>query len=128
VSLHALLTFHPSIESFADTLLTTKDNSHRFWAHSSGKDNLVFKVWAKPQDLDHSFDENFLRNFVGYQRDCEREGINPSTFQLILMSYNSATIATPPFWMPIWILKMVHYVLAYWVAAALLGHVCPNST
>ncbi|PHH80588.1 hypothetical protein CDD80_847 [Ophiocordyceps camponoti-rufipedis] len=94
---------------------------HRFWAHASSQEDLVFKVWAEPQDLDHSFDENFLRNFVGYQRDCQLAGIKPSVFQIILFSYNSATVATPPFWMPLRILKLVHYILAYWIGAALLG-------
>ncbi|KAF2685187.1 hypothetical protein K458DRAFT_365440 [Lentithecium fluviatile CBS 122367] len=95
---------------------------HRFWAHASGNEDLIFKVWAEPQGLDHSFDENFLRNFVGYQHDCQKENLTPSVFQLMLMSYNSSTIATPPFWMPIWILKSVHYVLAVWVGAGLLGY------
>ncbi|KAI0191075.1 hypothetical protein F4808DRAFT_465521 [Astrocystis sublimbata] len=56
---------------------------HRFWAHATSSEDLVFKVWAEPQDLDNSFDENFLRNFVGYQRDCRRANLKPSTFQLI---------------------------------------------
>ncbi|RDA93289.1 hypothetical protein CP533_2046 [Ophiocordyceps camponoti-saundersi (nom. inval.)] len=94
---------------------------HRFWAHASSQEDLVFQVWAEPQDLNHSFDENFLRNFVGYHRDCQAANIKPSVFQIILLSYNSATVATPPFWMPLWILKLVHYVMAYWIGAALLG-------
>lgn len=81
----------------------------------------MFKIWAEPQGLDHSFDENFLRNFVGYQRDCQKANIKPSPFQLILLSYNSATVSTPPFWVPLWILKFGHYVLAHWVAGILLG-------
>ncbi|KAI1356620.1 hypothetical protein F5Y01DRAFT_267882 [Xylaria sp. FL0043] len=95
---------------------------HRFWAHSSTTEDLVFKVWAEPQDIDHSFDENFLRNFTGYRRDCQQQNIKPSPFQLILMSYNSATMATPPFWMPIWFLKAVNYILAFWIAKGLLGY------
>ncbi|KAF2644247.1 hypothetical protein P280DRAFT_466909 [Massarina eburnea CBS 473.64] len=95
---------------------------HRFWAHSSGTEDLIFKVWAEPQGLNNSFDENFLRNFVGYQRDCQKENITPSVFQLMLMSYYSSTIATPPFWMPIWILISVQYVLAVWVGAYVLGY------
>ncbi|RDA83524.1 hypothetical protein CP532_4158 [Ophiocordyceps camponoti-leonardi (nom. inval.)] len=95
---------------------------HRFWAHASSQEDLVFQVWAEPQDLDHSFDENFLRNFVGYHRDCQEANIKPSIFQIILLSYNSATVATPPFWMPLWILRLFHYLLAYWIGAALLGY------
>ncbi|KAK5637399.1 hypothetical protein RRF57_013111 [Xylaria bambusicola] len=95
---------------------------HRFWAHSSTTEDLVFKVWAEPQDIDHSFDENFLRNFTGYQRDCQMQGIKPSPFQLILLSYNSATMGTPPFWMPLWLLKGINYILAFWIAKALLGY------
>jgi hypothetical protein len=101
--------------------LNSKARRHRFWAHASTEEDVVFKVWAEPQDLDHSFDENFLRNFVGYLRDCQKANISPSIFQIILFGYNSATVTSPPFWMPIWVLKAVHYVLAYWIAAGLLG-------
>ncbi|KIA75780.1 hypothetical protein HK57_00394 [Aspergillus ustus] len=97
---------------------------HRFWAHAQTADkneDLVFRVWAEPQ-YPGTFDENFLRNFVGYQRDCQQAGLRPSVCQLILFSYHSATLGTPPFWMPLWVLKMVHYVLAYWVAERLLGY------
>lgn len=95
---------------------------HRFWAHASGTKDLVFKCWVHPQDLDHSFDESFLRNFVGYIRDCQKAKIEPSIFQLVLLGYNSATVSCPPFWVPIWILTAIHYVLAYWIAAGLLGY------
>jgi len=39
----------------------------------------------------------------------------------VLFGYNSATVLCPPFWFPIWILKAIHYMLAYWIGAALLG-------
>ncbi|PHH90756.1 hypothetical protein CDD83_2752 [Cordyceps sp. RAO-2017] len=95
---------------------------HRFWAHPSGREDLIFRVWTEPQGLDHGFDEDFLRNLVAYQRDCLKAGIAPSVFQLLLIGYNSTTLATPPFWLPLWLLKAVHYVLACWVAGALLGY------
>ncbi|OQE43224.1 hypothetical protein PENCOP_c003G00135 [Penicillium coprophilum] len=95
---------------------------HRFWVHSSAQEDVVFKVWAEPQDLDHSFDENFLRNFVGYLRDCQRANISPSIFQIILFGYNSATVPSPPFWLPIWLLTALNYFLASWIAEGLLGY------
>ncbi|KAI2618203.1 hypothetical protein GGR54DRAFT_640772 [Hypoxylon sp. NC1633] len=96
---------------------------HRFWAHESNVEDLIFKVRTEPQDLDRSFDENFLRNFVGYVRDCRKESLKPSIFQIILMAYNSGTVVSPPFWVPIWSLRLMHYILASWVAAGLLGYV-----
>ena len=60
---------------------------------------------------------------MGYVRDCEKAGVSPSLFQIALFGVNSATIFTPPFWMPIWILKALHYFLAYCVGVALLGYV-----
>ncbi|PYH46716.1 cupin domain-containing protein [Aspergillus saccharolyticus JOP 1030-1] len=95
---------------------------HRFFVHATSQEDVIFRVWADPQDLDHSFDENFLRNFVGYLRDCQRQGIAPSPFQIILFGMNSATVPCLPFWVPIWILRAVAYVLAYWVAEGLLGY------
>ena len=94
---------------------------HRFWAHAAGTEDLVFKCWVHPQDLDHSFDESFLRNFVGYMRDCQQAKMAPSPFQLALFGYDSATVACPPFWVPLWFLVAIHYVLAHWIAAGLLG-------
>ncbi|KAI1377705.1 hypothetical protein F4677DRAFT_415280 [Hypoxylon crocopeplum] len=112
-------------------LVVTKDDGivkvpagtrHRFWAHASSQEDLVFKVWAEPQGLDHGFDEKFVRNLVGYQRDCQEANLEPSVLQLILFACGSATVATPPFWVPIWILKLVNYVLAYGIGVALLGY------
>jgi len=99
----------------------TQSRRHRFWAHASGTEDLVFKVWLHPQDLDHIFDENFLRNFVGYIRDCKKANMAPSVFQIMLFGYNSASIFCPPFWVPIWILRAIYYVLSYGIAAGLLG-------
>ena len=102
--------------------LKTNPHSHRFWAHPSGAhEDLIFKCWVEPQHLEHSFDESFLRNFVGYMRDCQKANLAPSVFQLTLIGYNSATVLSPPFWVPICILTAIHYVLAYWIAARLLG-------
>lgn len=98
-------------------------SSHRFWAHSSGEEDLIFKVWVEPQDIDYGFDESFMRNFSNYLRDCEREGIAPSIFQIILFLYHSDIVLTPPFWLPIWFLVGLHHVLGYWIGAGLLGYV-----
>lgn len=80
-------------------------------------------MWAEPQGLDNSFDERFIRNLIGYQADCYKAKMAPSVFQLALISYDCATLATPPFWMPMWLLASVQYVLAYWVGGYLLGYV-----
>ncbi|GJC93315.1 putative ankyrin repeat domain-containing protein 29 protein [Colletotrichum tabaci] len=95
---------------------------HRFWSHESATESLVFHGWAHPQDRDHILDENFLRNLQGYMADCHREGLKPSVFQLVLFSYEASTLATPPFWVPIRLLTAVNHVLAYWIAAGLLGY------
>jgi hypothetical protein len=99
---------------------------HKFWSHASNTEDLIFKVWAEPQGLDNSFDERFIRNLIGYQADCYKAKMAPSVFQLALISYDCATLATPPFWMPLWLLASVQYVLAYWVGGYLLGYVIPT--
>lgn len=96
---------------------------HRFWAHESGDEDLIFHVWAEPQDIDHSFDQNFLRNFQGYLADCQRAGLQPSFFQIVLTLYEAATILTPDFWIPLWLLKLVTYIIAHWIARIFLGYV-----
>ncbi|PTB63073.1 hypothetical protein BBK36DRAFT_1182743 [Trichoderma citrinoviride] len=95
---------------------------HKFWSHPSNQEDLVFKVWAEPQGLDNSFDERFIRNLIGYQRDCQIAKLAPSVFQLMLICYDCATLATPPFWMPLWLLGSIQYILAYWVGGYLLGY------
>ncbi|RYC64332.1 hypothetical protein CHU98_g1866 [Xylaria longipes] len=109
----------------------TKDDSvlrisagtrHRFWSHPSATESLVFRGWTDPWEKNNILDENFLRNFQGYLADCHREELKPSPFQLILFAYNASTLLTPPFWVPLWFLRAVHYVLATWVAEALLGY------
>jgi mannose-6-phosphate isomerase-like protein (cupin superfamily) len=95
---------------------------HRFWAHPSGTEDLIFKVWVDPEDLDKGFDETFMRNFTGYLRDCERDKIAPSIFQILLFIHHSDMVLTPPFWLPIWFLVGLHHVFAYWVGAGLLGY------
>ncbi|OTB10570.1 hypothetical protein K445DRAFT_27518 [Daldinia sp. EC12] len=95
---------------------------HRFWAHSSNREDLVFKVWAEPQELDHSFDEKYLRNALGYLRDCQQQNMTPSVFQMALLGWISDTIfVTPSFWVPIWILKLVQYVVGRFIGELLLG-------
>ena len=98
---------------------------HRFWSHASNQEDLIFKVWADPQDLDNSFDERFIRNLIGYQRDCDKSNMAPSVFQLLLICYDCGTLATPPFWVPLWLLSSVQFVLGYWVGGYLLGCVRP---
>ncbi|KAI1198788.1 hypothetical protein F5X97DRAFT_333103 [Nemania serpens] len=95
---------------------------HRFWAHPDNEDDVVFTVRARPYDEEHGFTENYLRNAIGYLRDCERENLAPSVFQLALFGCLSDTVLTPPFWTPLWLLKMVHYALAYLIAKPLLGY------
>lgn len=72
--------------------------------------------------------------------DCEKHKMEPSPFQLcvdtatrnivcvtdtsadsLYMLYESDMVLTPPFYIPIPILKALHYVLAYGVADRLLG-------
>lgn len=64
-----------------------------------------------------------MRNFSSYLKDCEKDGMAPSIFQMLLFLYHSDMVLTPPFWMPIWFLVGLHHVLAYWVGAGLLGYV-----
>ena len=96
---------------------------HRFWPHASGTENLVFNVWTEPQGIDHSFDANFLRNFIGYLADCTRSDLKPSLFQILLICYDAGTVLTPDFWVPLWFLKVLHHIAAYWIAMRLLGYV-----
>ncbi|KAF5643487.1 cupin [Fusarium tjaetaba] len=69
--------------------------SHRFWAEAPVKEDLVFRVWADPQNLDRGFDEAFLRNYLGYLRDCADQNIQPSVFQLALLGWSGDTLLTP---------------------------------
>lgn len=75
----------------------------------------------EPQGLDRGFDESFMRNFTGYLRDCERKKMAPSIFQILLFLYHSDIVLTPPFWVPVWFLVLLHHFFAYWVGAGLLG-------
>ncbi|KAK2603629.1 hypothetical protein QQS21_004210 [Conoideocrella luteorostrata] len=40
---------------------------HKFKALPSDNEDVIFEVWAQPQDLGNSFDEKFIRNLVGYE-------------------------------------------------------------
>ena len=68
-------------------------------------------------------DKNALRNFQGSLADCDRANLKPSVFQLLLFTYDTSTVLTPPFWVPLWLLTLTHHVLAYWIAQGLLGQV-----
>ncbi|KAK6221164.1 hypothetical protein QIS74_04893 [Colletotrichum tabaci] len=97
---------------------------HRFWAHKSGTENLVFTVWLDPcKDVDFLLDVNFLRNLSGYVDDCLKAGIKPSVFQIILFTENATSLLCPPFlnWMPTWFLVWAHCGLA-WIAETVLGY------
>ena len=75
-----------------------------------------------PQGLDPSFDENFLRNYLGYIRDCVQQNIKPSIFQFCLMGSGGDTLMIcPPFWVPIWILKLARFVVGHIIGGLLLG-------
>lgn len=116
----------PSVEP---KVILKRTNSHRFWADpsiNSTQEDLVFKVWADPQDVDHGFDENYLRNAIGYLRDCVKQGIQPSIFQMALFGWSSDTLfVCPPFPAPLWILKLAQYVAGNVVGYHLLGSDCP---
>ena len=111
-----------------DLYINSYTRRHKFWSHESNHENLIFKVWAEPQGLDNSFDEKFIRNLIGYQRDCQMANIEPSLFQLALIAYDSATLATPPFWIPFWLLSSVQYIMAYLIGGYVLGYVAVHKT
>lgn len=97
---------------------------HRFWCHGSASENLVFAAWADPcKDRDHILDVNFLRNIVGYLADCEKTGLKPSPFQLMLFFNNASSLLSPEFcdWMPIRLLIWIHIAVA-WIAETVLGY------
>ncbi|KAI6086402.1 hypothetical protein F4821DRAFT_130197 [Hypoxylon rubiginosum] len=103
-------------------LKITPGTRHRFWAHSPAREDLIFKVWAEPQDGQHSFDENYLRNALGYLRDCQMQNINPSIFQMALFGWSSDTLfITPSFWVPLWILRAIQFVAGHLIGVFLLG-------
>ncbi|GAP88224.1 hypothetical protein SAMD00023353_3000140 [Rosellinia necatrix] len=98
---------------------------HRFWSHPSAEESLVFRAWADPcKDVDHILDINFLRNIAGYLADCHATGLSPSMFQLMLFYHDASSLLCPPFidWMPLPLLRFVHYVLAVGIGAWLLGY------
>ncbi|KAK4167855.1 hypothetical protein QBC43DRAFT_202645 [Cladorrhinum sp. PSN259] len=98
---------------------------HRFWAHTSinqTNEDLIFKVWTEPQSLDRGFDESFLRNIVGYFRDCYQQGLEPSIFAVCLFGAAADIVfICPPFWVPVWILQSVQWVIADVIGRRLLG-------
>jgi hypothetical protein len=54
--------------------------------------------------------------------DCERERIAPSIFQLLLFLWNADIVLTPPFWMPLVVLKVLTFVFARIVGEIVLGY------
>ncbi|KAF4499907.1 hypothetical protein FAGAP_3908 [Fusarium agapanthi] len=95
---------------------------HRFWAEAPVKADLVFRVWVEPQDLERGFDEAFLRNYLGYLRDCEDQNIQPSVFQLALLGWNGDTLLSPPWWVPLWMLRLFHFILAHILGRLFFGY------
>jgi hypothetical protein len=75
-----------------------------------------------PQDVEHGFDENYLRNILGYLRDCQQQNINVSIFQMALLGWSSDTLfICPPFWVPLWILKVAQFTVGHVIGKLLLG-------
>jgi len=75
-----------------------------------------------PQDVDRGFDENYLRNILGYLRDCQQQNIDVSIFQMALLGWSSDTLfICPPFWVPLWFLKLTQYVTGHVIGHRLLG-------
>ncbi|KAI1192843.1 hypothetical protein F5X97DRAFT_339692 [Nemania serpens] len=95
---------------------------HRFWCHQSSTESLVFHGWIDPQGKSFVLDKNFLRHLQGYTADCDKAGLKPSIFQIMLFSHHASTVLSPPFWVPLWLLKSAHYVLANLIARGLLGY------
>ncbi|KAI1771738.1 hypothetical protein F4818DRAFT_428908 [Hypoxylon cercidicola] len=99
---------------------------HRFWAHPSIRDkreDLKFQVWAKPNEVDRGFNENCLRNYFGYLKDCLEHNMTPSVFQMALFGWSWDTIMlVPPFWMPLWSLRVIQHVAGHWIGKRLLGY------
>merc|ERR1711939_89 len=95
---------------------------HTFWCHKTCTEDLVFKVWVTPEDIDYGLDERFLRNFTSYLADCDKSKASPSLFQLLLFLYNAGIVLTPPFWVPQAVLKAIHHACAYWIGQRLLGY------
>ncbi|KAH7323180.1 hypothetical protein B0I35DRAFT_194131 [Stachybotrys elegans] len=106
-------------------LVIYRNSRHRFWSHPSSTESLIFRGRADPcKDEDNILDLNFLRNLTGYIADALDAGLQPSGFQLILFAHEATTLMCPPFlnWMPIWLLKRVHFFLAVCVAETILGY------
>lgn len=92
--------------------------------HLSGKqENLEFHVWAEPADVNRGFDENYLRNALGYLRDCQQQGLEPSIFQMALFGWLSDTLFVAfPFYVPIWMLVLIQNFLGRVIGKKLLGY------
>jgi hypothetical protein len=75
-----------------------------------------------PQDVEYGFDENYLRNILGYLRDCQQQKIDVSIFQMALLGWSSDTLfICPAFWVPLWILKLAQFVLGHVIGSYILG-------
>lgn len=113
-----------SLQSAGTDSPASPTSSHRFWCHKSAKESLIFTIWLDPvSDSNFIVDVNALRNSTSYLDDCQKSGLKPSPFQLILFSEHASTLVCPPFmnWMPIWLLALVHHLIA-WIAEVVLGY------
>ncbi|KAF1922274.1 uncharacterized protein M421DRAFT_413326 [Didymella exigua CBS 183.55] len=101
-----------------------KGTRHRFWSHTSATEDLVFTIWLDPcTETDHILDVNSLRNLTGYMHDCQKAGLEPSPWQMLLFFEDASSVTIPPAlsWMPNWLLTWVHHRLA-WYAENILGY------
>jgi mannose-6-phosphate isomerase-like protein (cupin superfamily) len=108
-----------------DVLIIRANSRHRFWCHKSSDSSLVFRAWADPcKDEDHILDTNFLRNLISYGADCDKAGLWPSLFQLLVFAESASTVMIPPgmSWAPDWLIGGLQFALASWLGAGLLGY------
>ena len=69
---------------------------------STGED-MSFVVWSPEED---GVEELFFRNFFSYLEDCQRNGVRPSVFQVLLFFHTyEVSFALPS--LPKWLAKMM---------------------
>ncbi|KAI1119038.1 hypothetical protein F5Y14DRAFT_396262 [Nemania sp. NC0429] len=73
--------------------------------------------------MERGFNENYLRNALGYLKDCQEQNLQPSIFQMALFGWLSDTLFVVfPFWVPIWILVLAQNVIGHVIGRGLLGY------
>ena len=75
-------------------------------------------------EMDHILGINCLRNLTGYMEDCRKNGVEPSSWQMLLFFEEAASVHIPPAleWVPDWLLITLNHGFAWW-AESVLGHV-----